>query len=1226
MYNISNKSLQRVKIVDEALKRINEASKTGAVVLDLSNLALSSLPPEIGQLTNITSLNLGYNKLNNLPDEITRLKNLTSLNLEFNCFKYLPSEICQLTKLTSLSLNANRLNSIPAEVGHLINLTTLNLQINFLISLPDEIVQLTKLTSLNLGHNKINSLPEQIGQLIRLNVLDLSFNSLNSICCDIGRLTNLSFLDLHVNKLKSIPLTIGQLTKLLSLNLSYNNLESIPSELGKLSKLTTLNLGHNTLSSLPVGIEQLSNIITFDISFNNINSLVTEIGQLTNLKVLNMEFNKLTSIPNAIGQLTNLTSLDLNHNKLNDLPFEIGHLSSLTQLNLTHNNISSLPVDILHLSKLVDLETGNNSLVDPPEVIAKQGLEAIRLYLKEKLKTTFNYVNEVKIHVVGRGRVGKTSLLKRLKGEVLDLQQESTLGINNQEVDIENDELIQQIQKIDHEINFENTKIKLRFYDFGGQRVFYPLHYYFFTENSIYLYVTCPLSEDEISEGLNDEAIHEYWMYYIESYAGQFISNSQIKGNYKTPVLFVVNKMDLDNADNYICNIDNIKKRHLRINIYDYKTSCKENYDTSIKLLKDGIKKHLIEVPIIKSMWITSWFKVKEEIETSNVTIMEYKNFRSICEKHGMLNEKKEITDEIRRRVENIASKYNYNEINQVVSTSRYVDKRFENAIEALLDHISIEDELSRKEIEDILLTNDKILANALHMLGIILYFENVPGIGNKVILDPRWVAEAVYTIVASKKLNDTKGILDRKMMKSLLKNRDTQDCDDILCLMEYFKICYRDPVHSDRFYVPQAFMNTIPEKATHWLNKQDSSKILKLVFEYKFFPLSIMPAFICSIHNEIKENTMWQKGVLLRAPAENAEALIICNDTLNSLTIGTIEITQNNNTVKSDFILKPNTIFLAISGEGKRDYSIHIKTILEQIQKKFNGLEAKCFVPCPSDFNIKFDYEHLIELERNNPIAKKKDSYGFEYYVKELLGSEIVSHDNMYNFRINTNYSDKTYKLIVEPIEIGSEILHEISEENYIIKSIYNSLLSLQLRPRELMKYSEVELSNVLKSTLEQIFYEKGIIISREEPGGFSNKLTGELDFFIYKYDDNILKHISIGENKEWGKFESSFKQLIGYMDNNVRFGFTIIFNKDTNLNTVISKRKKILKHFNVNNNFKLVGGISDVPELNNVLLTTHENPECKGTYFKVYHFIINAFKPEREEAANQARTKKNG
>ena len=54
----------------QAKKKIEEAWHRQEAVLDLSYSQLTILPPEIGQLTNLSELNLTYNQLTNLPPEI----------------------------------------------------------------------------------------------------------------------------------------------------------------------------------------------------------------------------------------------------------------------------------------------------------------------------------------------------------------------------------------------------------------------------------------------------------------------------------------------------------------------------------------------------------------------------------------------------------------------------------------------------------------------------------------------------------------------------------------------------------------------------------------------------------------------------------------------------------------------------------------------------------------------------------------------------------------------------------------------------------------------------------------------------------------------------------------------------------------------------------------------------------------------------------------------------
>jgi len=107
-----------------------------------------SIPPEIGNLTNLTYLNLGYNQLTGeIPPEIGNLTNLTSLYLFYNELTgSIPPNIGNLTNLERLIINNNQLTgSIPPEIGNLTNLTDLELQNNQLTGeIPESICNLVE--------------------------------------------------------------------------------------------------------------------------------------------------------------------------------------------------------------------------------------------------------------------------------------------------------------------------------------------------------------------------------------------------------------------------------------------------------------------------------------------------------------------------------------------------------------------------------------------------------------------------------------------------------------------------------------------------------------------------------------------------------------------------------------------------------------------------------------------------------------------------------------------------------------------------------------------------------------------------------------------------------------------------------------------------------------------------------------------------------------------------
>jgi hypothetical protein len=135
-----------------------------------TNELTGSIPPEIGNLTNLTLLLLYNNQLTgSIPSEIGNLTNLTKLVLFNNQLTdSIPSEIGNLTNLTDLALFNNQLTgSILIEIGNLTNLESLNLSGNQLTgSIPSEIGNLTNLTFLRLESNQLTGeIPESICDL-----------------------------------------------------------------------------------------------------------------------------------------------------------------------------------------------------------------------------------------------------------------------------------------------------------------------------------------------------------------------------------------------------------------------------------------------------------------------------------------------------------------------------------------------------------------------------------------------------------------------------------------------------------------------------------------------------------------------------------------------------------------------------------------------------------------------------------------------------------------------------------------------------------------------------------------------------------------------------------------------------------------------------------------------------------------------------------------------------
>ncbi|MXZ90547.1 MAG: hypothetical protein F4W95_02785 [Chloroflexi bacterium] len=112
--------------------------RSGRVVhLDLPSNGLSGeIPPELGNLTNLDSLNLSHNRLTGvLPPELGQLTNLGTLVIaDSRLTGEIPSELGNLVHLRELHLWGNDLSgSIPPDLGNLVNLRGFHLYDNRLI-------------------------------------------------------------------------------------------------------------------------------------------------------------------------------------------------------------------------------------------------------------------------------------------------------------------------------------------------------------------------------------------------------------------------------------------------------------------------------------------------------------------------------------------------------------------------------------------------------------------------------------------------------------------------------------------------------------------------------------------------------------------------------------------------------------------------------------------------------------------------------------------------------------------------------------------------------------------------------------------------------------------------------------------------------------------------------------------------------------------------------------
>jgi hypothetical protein len=156
---------------------VNEGHIVG---IELYNNQLSGrLPAEIGQLTQLNSLNLANNQLNGwIIPEIGYLTNLQALNLDYNQITGITTEIKYLKLLQEFYIGHNKISSIPNEIGQLDNLWNFYIDHNQLSgSLPTGIVELPRIEQIHLEGNQLSGTLIDLGFLTTLNELHIYGNN-----------------------------------------------------------------------------------------------------------------------------------------------------------------------------------------------------------------------------------------------------------------------------------------------------------------------------------------------------------------------------------------------------------------------------------------------------------------------------------------------------------------------------------------------------------------------------------------------------------------------------------------------------------------------------------------------------------------------------------------------------------------------------------------------------------------------------------------------------------------------------------------------------------------------------------------------------------------------------------------------------------------------------------------------------------------------------------------
>ncbi|XP_066328194.1 receptor protein kinase TMK1-like [Miscanthus floridulus] len=344
-----------------------------------------TLPPEVGDLTELTRLEVFENKLSGPLPSLPGLSSLQILLAHNNSFTSIPADFFEgLTGLTAVSIDYNPFTSwtLPASLADCASLANFSANgANVSGTLPDFFGAMPVLQRLSLALNQLSGpVPASLARA-QLVQLWLNGGHLNGSISFVSNMTSLEQLWLNLNEFTGPLPDFARFDNLWDLQLRDNKLTGpVPESLFKLKALKKVTLTNNLLQGpMPQIPDQL--VAGTDMEADSERFCVQEAGKPCDPRVsLLLEVAAGFMYPASLAEdwrgndpcrfpgvsciQGNITGLTFTNKGLSgSISPAIGKISSLMVLNLANNNITgTVPEEVAALPLLTDVDLSNNNL------------------------------------------------------------------------------------------------------------------------------------------------------------------------------------------------------------------------------------------------------------------------------------------------------------------------------------------------------------------------------------------------------------------------------------------------------------------------------------------------------------------------------------------------------------------------------------------------------------------------------------------------------------------------------------------------------------------------------------------------------------------------------------------------------------------------------------------------------------------------------------------------
>ncbi|XP_040898006.1 malignant fibrous histiocytoma-amplified sequence 1 homolog isoform X2 [Toxotes jaculatrix] len=532
-------------------------------------------------------------------------------------------------------------------------------------------------------------------------------------------LTHATSVDLQRNKLKRV-IGISRFTNLMELNLSRNKLVEFSREICYLHKLEILYMNQNNIRSIPEGI----------------------FPHLRVLKFVKLSTNRLTKLPSDINQCTSITHLDLSRNCLQNIQPLIG-LPKLKELLVERNQLTELPFQLFQSGncELTVCKATGNPLRCPPEEVCAGGVMDIQSYfcqMEENPNTCHAWT--VKTMFLGSSMAGKSTLCRSLReGKPV------VVAVKDRTEGIEISQLYTQ-------------EVRFLLWDFAGQEEYYLTHHVFITPRALVI-LTIDLARYSIVDPQSFKDQLWFWL-----------NNIQLRVPDSVVLLVGTHCDQCRDQEEVMEKKDDIEEKvktmleNRRLVLKHQKKNLEENIDTSLFTDQVDELDCLLEYNLKVLDLVTLDCTRTEDIAKlrSHILMCIQSESVALCS-------------------ESILPK-SYEEVEQAIHTLVALEQIPQHGIillEELSDLILNHVKLSKESLCSIL----QFLLRYLHRIGVIVWYEDIDVLSDRVFIQPSFLISVFKSIVRHDLVECLEGVSrDHLMQEGALVKQKLIWVDDLRC------------------------------------------------------------------------------------------------------------------------------------------------------------------------------------------------------------------------------------------------------------------------------------------------------------------------------------------------------------------------------------------------------------------------------------------------------------